>query len=153
MMRTMEEIINKLDELNHKVDVIHQKVDQLKIFPQMIWDVNSFNKTAELEEIKAEPFKPIEPTEKFPHQITENEYKEDGRYAKIEIIYYEVDGVFTTFDDKLVEYLSEEYFGIDNLNSFDTDCNIYLRSETKYVDYHMVYEGCTSYFAEHKGDK
>ena len=123
----LEEMRNKLDELDHKVD-------QLKIFPQMsIW-----------EEIK--------PIENFPHQIIEDEYEEDGRYAKIEIIYYEVDGVFATLDDKLVEYLSEEYFGIDNLNLFNADRNIYLRDETTHVDYHMVYEGCTSYFAEHKGE-
>lgn len=137
----LEEIRNKLDELDHKVNKLY-----VFSFPQMTWNDDSFNKTAELEEIKAES------TEIFPHQITEDEYKKDGRYAKIEIIYYEVDGVFATFDDKLVEYLSEEYFGIDNLNLFDEDCNIYLRSETKYVDYHMVYEGCTSYFAEHKGE-
>lgn len=133
----LEEIQNKLDELDHKIN-------QINIFPQMIVCGDSNSKPTELEEIK--------PTENFPHQITEDEYKEDGRYAKIEIIYYEVDGVFATFDGKLVEYLSEEYFGIDNLNLFNADCNIYLRSETKYVDYHMVYEGCTSYFAEHKGE-
>ena len=145
----LEEIQNKLDELDHKVDIIHQKVDQLKIFPQMVWDDD--NKL--LKEI--EPIKPTEvfkPTEIFPDQITEDEYKEDSRYAKIKIIYYEVDGVFTTFDNKLVKYLDEEYFGIDNLNLFNKDCNIYLRDEIIHVDYHMVYEGCTSYFAEYKGE-
>lgn len=142
----LEEIQNKLDKLEHKVDVIHQKVDRLKIFPQMsIWeDCGIVDKPVELEE--------IEPTENFPHQITEDEYKEDSRYAKIEIIYYEVDGVFATFDGKLVEYLSEEYFGYDNLNLFNADNDIYLRDETIHVDYHMVYEGCTSYFAEYKGE-
>ena len=147
----LRELNEKIDFLFQKVDILNKKVDQLYIFSssQMIWNDNSFNKTAELTEIEPELIKPIE---KFPHQITENEYKEDGRYAKIEIIYYEVDGVFATFDGKLIEYLCEEYFGIDNLNLFGRDCNIYLRSETKYVDYHMVYEGCTSYFAEHKGE-
>lgn len=150
----LRELNEKIDFLFQKVDILNKKVDQLYIFSssQMVWDDNGFNKPVELEEIKAEPFKPVEPIENFPHQITEDEYKEDSRYAKIKIIYYEVDGVFATFDGKLVEYLSEEYFGIDNLNLFNEDCNIYLRSETKYVDYHMFYEGCTSYFAEHKGE-
>jgi len=134
----LEEIRNKLDELDHKVDIIHQKVDRLKIFPQMsVWkDYDIVDK----------------PTENFPRQISEDEYEEDGRYAKIEIIYYEVDGVFATFDGKLVEYLNEEYFGIDNLNLFNEYCNICLRDETIHVDYHMVYEGCASYFVEHKGE-
>lgn len=141
----LEEIQNKLDELDHKVDIIHQKIDQLKILPQMsIWeDCSIVDKPVELEEIK--------PIEVFPYQISEDEYKNNSIYAKIEIIYYEVDGVFATFDGKLVKYLDEEYFGIDNLNSFK-DCNTYLRDETIHVDYHMVYEGCTSYFAEYKGE-
>ena len=149
----LREIIDKVDNLEKKVDRIEKQVippvfdvkfDQPKILPQTsIWDDIKFNRPAELAEIKS--------TENFPHQITEDEYKEDGRYAKIEIIYYEVDGVFATLDDKLVEYLDEEYFGIDNLNSFNV-CDIYLRDESIHVDYHMFYEGCTSYFAEHKGE-
>ena len=136
----MSDIALMLEEIQNKLDELDNKVEQLKILPQTsIWDDIKFNRPAELAEI-------------FPHQITEDEYKEDGRYAKIEIIYYEVDGVFATLDDKLVEYLEEEYFGIDNLNLFNEDCNIYLRDETKHVDYHMFYEGCTSYFAEHKGE-
>lgn len=142
----MSDIALMLEEIRNKLDELDRKVERLNVFPipQMAWNDNSFNRPAELAE--------IEPIENFPHQITEDEYKEDGRYAKIEIIYYEVDGVFTTFDDKLVEYLNEEYFGYDNLNLFNADCNIYLRDETIHVDYHMVYEGCTSYFAEHKGE-
>lgn len=141
----MSDIALMLEEIRNKLDELDNKVDQLKIFPQRVWGDDS----TYLEEIKAEP---IKPTEIFPHQISEDEYKEDSRYAKLEIIYYEVDGVFATFDDKLVEYLVEDYFGIDNLNLFNEDCNIYLRDERTHVDYHMVYEGCTSYFAEHKGE-
>jgi hypothetical protein len=139
----MSDIALMLEEIRNKLDSLEHKVDQINIFPQVIVCGDDNSKPVKLEEIK--------PTEIFPHQITEDEYKEDSRYAKIEIIYYEVDGVFATFDYKLVEYLNEEYFGIDNLNSF-YDCNTYLRDETIHVDYHMVYEGCTSYFAEHKGE-
>ena len=132
----LEEIRNKLDELDHKID-------RLKTYPQIpVWGDDSMP----LEEIKPEI---IKPTENFPHPITEDEYKEDSRYAKIEIIYYEVEGVFTTFDDKLVEYLDEEYFGLGNLNRLNAYYNVYLRDEKIHVDYHMVYEGCTSYFDEH----
>lgn len=146
----MSDIALMLEEIRNKLDELDNKVDQLKVLPQTsIWDDISFNRPAEL-------------AENFPHQITEDEYKEDSRYAKLEIIYYEVDGVFATLDDKLVEYLDEEYFGIDNLNLFGTKqasldgksnlYEIYLRDETKHTDYHMFYEGCTSYFAEHKGE-
>ena len=138
---TLEEIRNKLDELEHKVD-------KLKMDPQMIWDINGL-RPVELKKIKAEPIKPIE---KFPQPITEDEYKKDSRYAKIEVIYYKVDGVFTTLDKKLIEYLDEEYFGIGNLNRLNAYYNVYLRDEKTHVDYHMFYEGCTSYFAEHKGE-
>jgi hypothetical protein len=141
----MSDIALMLEEIRNKLDELDNKVDRLKIYPPRIWWGDD---STPLEEIKAEP---IKPTEIFPHQITEDEYKEDNRYAKLEIIYYEVDGVFATFDGKLVKYLEEEYFGIDNLNSFK-DGNTYLRDETIHVDYHMVYEGCTSYFAEHKGE-
>ena len=151
----MSDIALMLEEIRNKLDELDNKVDQLKILPQTsIWDDINFNRPAELAEIK--------PTEIFPHQIAEDEYKEDSRYAKIEIIYYEVEGVFATFDDKLVEYLDEEYFGIDNLNLFGTKqasldgksnlYEIYLRDERTHVDYPMVYDGCTSYFAEHKGE-
>lgn len=143
---TLMRMVNKIEELENKLEELDHKVERLKIYPPRIWWEDD---STPLKEIEPELIKPIE---NFPHQITKDEYEEDGRYAKIEIIYYEVDGVFATLDGKLVEYLSEEYFGIDNLNLFNTDCNIYLRSETKYVDYHMVYEGCTSYFAEHKGE-
>ena len=130
----LEEIRNKLDELDHKID-------RLKTYPQIpVWGDDSM------------PLEEIKPTEIFPHPITEDEYKEDSRYAKIEIIYYEEDGVFATFDDKLVEYLDEEYFGYGNLNRLNAYYNVYLRDEKIHVDYHMVYEGCTSYFAEHKGE-
>lgn len=142
----LEEIRNKLDELELKFDMLNKKVDEIKISPQMIWDINGLRP---VEEIEPEL---IKPTEIFPQPITEAEYKEDNRYAKIEIIYYEVDGVFTTFDDKLVEHLNEEYFGYDNLNRLNAYYNVYLRDEKIHVDYHMIYEGCTSYFAEHKGD-
>ena len=141
---TLEEIRNKLDELEHKVD-------KLKMDPQIIWDINGLRpvESVELKKIKAEAIKPVE---NFPRPITEDEYENDSRYAKIEIIYYEVDGVFATLNEKLVEYLDEEYFGYDNLNLFDVNNDIYLRDETIHVDYHMFYEGCTSYFAEHKGE-
>ena len=145
----MSDIALMLEEIRNKLDELDRKVDRLKIFPQRVWGDDS----APLKEI--EPIRLTEvfkPTEIFPYQITEDEYKEDSRYAKIEIIYYEVDGVFATLDDKLVEYLDEEYFGFDNLNLFNENCNIYLRDEIKHVDYHMFYEGYTSYFAEHKGE-
>ena len=159
----MSDIALMLEEIRNKLDKLDHKIDELNVFPspQMVWTDNSFifNRTAEmaeLEEIKAEP------PEKILHQITKDEYREDSRYAKIEIIYYEVNGVFATLDDKLVEYLDEEYFGIDNLNLFGTKeasldgksdlYEIFLRDEFIHTDYHMLYDGFINYFAEHEGE-
>ena len=148
----MSDIALMLEEIQNKLDKLEHKINQINIFPQMIVCGDD---SRPLKEIEPEPLKPTEvckPTEIFPHQIMENDYENDSTYAKIEIIYYEVDGVFATFDGKLVNYLDEEYFGFKNLNLFNADSNIYLRDEELHIDYYMIYEGCTSYFAEHKGE-
>ena len=99
-------------------------------------------------------------TPKFPHQITKDMYERAGGYIKEEVMYYEQNGIFADLEDNIVDHLTEEYFGIDNINLFGTEqatldgkndlYEIYLRDEELHTDYHIIYNGTEDF--EHLGD-
>jgi len=124
------------------------KVDYAKISKNKF---QNLSKEYEREEIE-EP--------KYPHQITKDSYERAGGYVKEEVMYYEQNGIFATLDDTIVDHLTEEYFGLDNLNLFGTEqasldgksdlYEIYLRDEVIHTDYHIIYNGTEDF--DHLGD-
>lgn len=97
----------------------------------------------------------------FPHLITQESYEHAGGYVKEEVIYYEQNGIFATVDDDtIVDHITEEYIGLDNLNLFGTDMasldhksssyELYLRDEELHIDYHIIYNGTEDF--DHLGD-
>ena len=86
---------------------------------------------------------------KLPKQITKKEYDFDTRYNKVELMYYETNGIFTTMDDEVHDEYSEEYFGSDNILKFNSPeasldgqnafNELYLRDEELKIDYCIVY--------------
>lgn len=99
-------------------------------------------------------------TPKFPHLITKDSYEHAGGYVKEEVMYYEQNGIFADMEDNLIDHLTEQYFGLDNLNLFGTEqasldgrndlYEIYLRDEELHIDYHIIYNGTEDF--EHLGD-
>ena len=85
----------------------------------------------------------------FPVQITKREFDFNTGYKKIELMYYEQNGVFTTMDDEICDEYKEEYFGIDNILKFNSEeasldgqsawNELYLRDDTLKIDYCLVY--------------
>ena len=104
---------------------------------------------------------PIIEEGKFPHLITQDSYEHAAGYVKEEVMYYEQNGIFATLDDDtIVDHLSEEYFGLDNLSLFGTEqasldhksslYELYLRDEELHIDYHIIYNGTEDF--DHLGD-
>lgn len=97
----------------------------------------------------------------YPHLITQDSFEHAGGYVKEEVVYYEQNGIFARLDDDtIVDYLDEQYFGIDNINLFGTPeasldgknslYELYLRDEELHKDYHIIYNGKDDF--EHLGD-
>ena len=104
---------------------------------------------------------PIIEEGKFPHLITQDSYEHAAGYVKEEVMYYEQNGIFATLDDDtIVDHLTEEYFGLDNLSLFGTEqasldhksslYELYLRDEELHIDYHIIYNGTEDF--DHLGD-
>ena len=82
-------------------------------------------------------------------QITKREFDFNTGYKKIELMYYEQNGVFTTMDDEICDEYKEEYFGIDNILKFNSEeatldgqnawNELYLRDDALKIDYCLVY--------------
>lgn len=105
---------------------------------------------------------PLEVEDKHEHikQITQDNYEHSAGYVKMEVMYYEQNGIFATLDDMIVDHLSEEYFGLDTLGligspqaSLDgksSQFELYLRDEEIHTDYHIIYNGTEDF--DHLGD-
>lgn len=97
----------------------------------------------------------------FPHLITQDSYEHAAGYVKEEVMYYEQNGIFATLDDDtIVDHITEEYIGLDNLNLFGSQqasldgksslYELYLRDEVLHIDYHIIYNGTEDF--DHLGD-
>lgn len=85
----------------------------------------------------------------FPVQITKREYDFNTAYKKVELMYYETNGVFTNMEDEIIEEYREEYFGTDNILKFNTEeasldgqtawNELYLRDDALKTDYCIIY--------------
>ena len=106
---------------------------------------------------------PPEVEDKHEHiiQITQDNYEHSAGYVKMEVMYYEQNGIFATLDDDMiVEHLTEEYFGLDilgligspqaSLDGKSSQFELYLRDEEIHTDYHIIYNGTEDF--DHLGD-
>lgn len=92
----------------------------------------------------------------LPHQIGKGTYENSTGYAKLELMYYEQNGIFTYMDDTICNNVTEDIIGAENLALFGTDdasidglsgmYDLYLRSNKIMTDFHLIYNGTEDYY-------
>ena len=97
-----------------------------------------------------------EEVDELPHQITKDNYEHGLGFKKLELIYYEQNGIFTYTDDTICNNVTEDIIGADNLSLFGTDdasidgmsgmYDLYLRSSKIMTDFHLIYNGTEDYY-------
>lgn len=85
----------------------------------------------------------------FPYIISRLNYERDTGYKKVELMYYEQNGIFATLDDVMSDEYTIDYFGLDNVNIFGSEeanptgdaggNDLYLRDKTLLIDFHLIY--------------
>ncbi|MBP5594218.1 MAG: hypothetical protein J6Y02_02460 [Pseudobutyrivibrio sp.] len=80
----------------------------------------------------------------YPHEITEDEFDNEGGYKKVILTYYECDDIIADVNDQQSEYTVED-FGYENMNDFGFEGIKYLRNDKKEEDYKIIYEPTLSY--------
>lgn len=98
----------------------------------------------------------LEEYDEHPHQITKGCYENEPGFHKMELMYYEQNGIFTYMDDTICNTVTEEVIGADNLSLFGTDdasidglsgmYDLYLRSSKIMTDFHLIYNGTEDYY-------
>ena len=97
-----------------------------------------------------------EEVDELPHQITKDNYEHGIGFKKLELMYYEQNGLFTYMDDTICNNVTEDIIGADNLSLFGTDdasidgmsgmYDLYLRSSKIMTDFHLIYNGTEDYY-------
>lgn len=159
---TLDKVIENPDEpkiLNPKFVYQDRLAEEDNAKPTDYSKISRDKYTDLKKEYEREPI--IDESVKFPHLITQDSYEHAGGYVKEEVMYYEQNGIFATLDDDtIVDHITEEYIGLDNLNLFGSQqasldgksslYELYLRDEVLHIDYHIIYNGTEDF--DHLGD-